>query len=567
MNKKITFIILAVLIAACLASYGRILNNGFVDYDDEDYLTRNINVQSGLSPANIKWAFTAVVSANWHPLTLISHMLDWSLFGDYAGGHHLVSLLLHIGNVLLLFLILSKATGNFWPAAFAAALFALHPLRVESVAWAAERKDVLSMLFGLGSLYAYTFYADKRRPALYYASLVLFVLGLLSKPMLVTLPFVMLLIDYWPLNRMRRTVAAVDTVKNFLSGRKSKRDKNQAGKKNSFVSGKTQPVWRGLLLEKVPFFIFSVASSIVTLWAQQKGTALVSFEVISFPERFINAVNSYVLYLGKILLPVDLTVFYPYPHMIPFWQLLGALLVISLISTASIFYIKKLPFLFVGWFWYLGTLIPVIGLVQVGKQAMADRYTYMPGIGLIIMIVWIVAYLFPVRKIYRNILIAAACIVLVVLSYLTWRQCGYWKNSTEMYNHALRSTKDNDQAHFGLANVLKSEGNIEEALKHYREAVRINPEFPDCHNNIGTILAVNYNQPDDAISHFRKALQIDPYNFNSHLNLAITLANKGEITEAVRHFQTAVDLNPDDENARRALEYTLSLQREQGKKY
>lgn len=558
-DKKLTIIILFVLFVACLTTYSPVLNNAFINFDDQDYLTKNVHVQSGLSPANIKWAFTSVVSANWHPLTMISHMADWSLFKDHAGGHHLISLLLHIGSVFLLFLFLKKTTGQTWPAAFAAALFALHPLRVESVAWASERKDVLSLFFGLAALYTYSYYVEKPQLSRYFFCLILFALGLMAKPMLVTLPFILLLMDYWPLARWKKEVIPERNITAEKVPRKTKPTKNKSVRENADSAVLETTAIGQLLREKIPFFILSIASSILTIWAQQKGQALVSLQVVSFPERFMNAAVSYILYVGKMIWPVNLAIFYPYQEGMPLWQLLAALIILLLVTAAVIFYIKKLPFLFVGWFWYLGTLVPVIGLVQVGRQAMADRYTYLPGIGIIIMTVWLLTYLSSDKKILRNILTAIACGILVILSVATWQQCGYWKNSITLHAHALQSTRNNDMAHYCLGSALRDQGNIEGALKNFQEAVRINPDFPDYHNDTAIILSMHYQRHDEAIHHFQQSLQLDPRNSNTHLNLAIVLANKNDVEGALRHFQTAASLDPGNEKAQLALAKFLEL--------
>jgi tetratricopeptide (TPR) repeat protein len=548
------------------------LNNGFVSYDDEDYLTKNANVQSGFSVANIKWAFTAVVSSNWHPLTLLSHALDWSLFKDHAGGHHLISLLLHIGNVLLLFLFLNKATGNLWPSAFAAAIFALHPLRVESVAWASERKDVLSLFFGLAAIYVYGFYANKPQFGKYILCLILFALGLMAKPMLVTLPIILMLLDYWPLKRWQKALKSEKYVSGKpanpmplkIKGKKQKSAASEVKRKVFLSSGSSSPNAGYLILEKVPFIVLAIASSIITVWAQYKGIS--SFQKLPLFERMANALVSYISYLGKTFWPVDLAVFYPYQHAYASWQILGSFFILLGISIAVIYFVKKAPFLLVGWLWYLGTLVPVIGLVQVGGQAMADRYTYLPTIGIVIMAVWGIAYLLPPQKICKIILIPTAFVVLAILSFLTWQQCGYWKNSIVLYEHALQITKNNDLAHYNLGDALKDQGNMEEALKHFLEAVKINPNSADAHNNIGIILELHFKKYDEAIYHYHRALRIDSNNPGTHFNLGIALAAKGERQEAIKHFQQAIYLKPDYEAARKWLRLTMETEQKQTKR-
>jgi tetratricopeptide (TPR) repeat protein len=572
MNKKYRFLIVIFLIVASFIAYGRILGNGFVDYDDDKYITENNYIQSGINPESIKWAFTAIVCSNWHPLTLLSHALDWSLFGASASGHHLINLLLHIGSVLFLFFFLNRTTKNLWSAAFAAALFALHPLRVESVAWAAERKDVLSMFFGMASIYAYVLYTEKSKLFQYFLCLTLFALSLMSKPMLVTLPFVLLLLDYWPLERWTKEISAPVKSRSHLLGR--------------------------LLWEKTPFILLTIISSIVTLWAQNKGGAIASMEYLPFSERISNAVISYVSYLGKIFWPVDLTVFYPYEHSFPLWQILVSCFVLIGITLVVIYTIKKTPFLFVGWFWYLGTLIPVIGLVQVGSQSMADRYTYLPSIGIAIMLAWSLPLLFPREGMRKKILFPAGIAALAILVVLTWRQCGYWKNSIELFNHTLQVTKDNDLAqsnlasalldegkidqavfhyraavqikpndyifHYNLAKALYEQAKIEEAIVHYRETLRINPSFVGAHNNLAVIL-YGQNKYDESIYHIRQALQIKPDDPSYHYNMGFVLSKKGELKEAIEHFRQAIYLKPDYEKAQQELR--LALEKEQQQKH
>jgi hypothetical protein len=350
MNRKYYYFIIISLIVFSCAAFGRITTNDFVNYDDHGYITENNHVKSGFNSENIKWATTAIVVSNWHPLTLLSHMLDWSLFGNNAGGHHLVSLLLHIGSVILLFLFLYKTTHHLWPSAFAAAFFALHPLRVESVAWASERKDVLSIFFGMATIYAYSFYTESFKLSKYLLCLILFALALMSKPMLVTMPFVLMLLDYWPLGRLEKALSAPIGSRYQLTVR--------------------------LVWEKIPFIALTIASSILTFWAQNKKGAVASDAILPLAKRVSTAIVSYVAYLEKTLYPINLSVYYPYNFSIPLWKVLTSCLILISITLMVLYYMKKLPFLFTGWFWYLGTLIPVIGLVQVGTQAMADRYSY-----------------------------------------------------------------------------------------------------------------------------------------------------------------------------------------------
>ena len=519
MKKKYTYFIVIFLIVASFVAFGRIAGNGFINYDEELYITKNDHVKSGINPESIKWAFSAVVCSNWHPLTLLSHTLDWSLFQGNAEGHHLVSLLLHIGTVLLLFFFLNSTTKNIWPSAFAAALFALHPLRVESIAWAAERKDVLSMFFGLASIYAYACYAGSSKLSRYFLCLIFFALSLMSKPMLVTLPFVLLLLDYWPLGRWTKKISAPIKSRGSDIGR--------------------------LLWEKVPFIFLAIVSSVVTIWAQKMGGSVASMERLPFPVRISNAITSYVSYLGKTFWPSDLAVFYPFDFYLPLWQVLISSFILIVITVVVLYYIKKLPFLFVGWFWFLGTLIPVIGLVQVGKQAMADRYTYLPSIGIAIMLAWAIPLLFPCKDIRKKILFPAAIAILTILSILTWQQCGYWKNSIELWNHTLQVTKDNYLAHNNLGLVLFGKGRIKEAIDHYNKALHVTPGYFEAYGNRGNAYA-GIGQYQQAIENYTKAIYLKPYHAEGYYTRGTAYGKLlGQYQQAIEDFNKAIALNPD----------------------
>jgi tetratricopeptide (TPR) repeat protein len=520
MDKKYKLIIIVFLIAASCIAFGRITGNGFINLDDNAYITENHHIQQGINPESLKWAATAVVVSNWHPLTLLSHMLDWSLFGASASGHHLVSLLLHIGAVLFLFLFLNKTTSNLWPSAFAAALFALHPLRVESVAWAAERKDVLSLFFGMAGIYAYAFWAERSKLTPYLLSLILFVLALMSKPMLVTLPFVLMLLDYWPLKRWQKVIDKTD--KGF----------NSAGP---------------LILEKVPFVLLAIVSSIITLWAHNKGGSVASDEFMPFLTRIANAIISYAAYLGKIFWPVNLAVYYPYDYFPLLWKVLISGSILTGITIVVLYYIRKLPFLFVGWFWYMGTLIPVIGLVQVGTQSMADRYTYLPSIGISVALAWGFSSLIKNYNIRKGIFLPTGIAILSVLTVLTWIQCGYWKNSTKLFSHTLQITKDNYIAHNHLASALLKKRKFEKAIFHYTEAIRINPYYAHAYYNRGNVYYL-LGQKQLAIEDFKKAISTMPRNSNyasAYNNLGSTYADLGQYQLAIDNYNEAILLKPD----------------------
>lgn len=588
MNKNYKYLIIVLLIVFTFLAFSRILSNDFINFDDPAYITENHNIKSGLNTQTVKWAFSAIVASNWHPLTLLSHALDWNLFGQWAGGHHLVSLLLHIGAVVLLFLFLCKTTQSLWPSAIVTALFALHPLRVESVAWAAERKDVLSVLFGMASLYVYAFYVQDKKISKYLLCLSLFALSLMSKPMLVTLPCIMLLIDYWPLQRRQNNLyqqpSKPQSPSAQLQKKKVVKKKTGAAEQNKYAvfTQSNQHVIKSLVLEKIPFFILAVLSSVITFWAQNKDGAVASLDKLLFSDRIVNALVSYVSYLGKIFWPNNLAAFYPYQTFLPMWQIFSASLFLIIVTAAVLVFVKKAPFLTVGWLWYLGTLVPVIGLVQIGKQSMADRYTYFPSIGIIIMLVWGLIYIFPKEKTHKLVLTPLAVFIIVALMFFTWQQCGYWKNSITVFRHALEVTKDNYLAHNNLGTALAAAGKSKEALFHYRAAVEINPAHDTslvnlgaalaaeeknkeaktlylraieinpanahAHVNLGTLLA-KAEKNREAMAYYLKTIEIDPNNAEAYYNLANLLVKQGKITEAEKHYLATIKINPQHDKA------------------
>ena len=545
-----------------LIAFGRIVGNDFINFDDPHYITENNYVKSGVNLESIKWAFTSSHAANWHPLTWLSHMLDWQLFGANASVHHLVSLLLHIGGTILLFLFFNKTTGLLWPSAFVAALFALHPLRVESVAWASERKDVLSMFLGLSSIYAYAYYVESSKLSRYFISLILFALSLMAKPMLVTLPFVLLLLDYWPLERWQKAFQPGLSPVSSDSCLVKKKDKPRRvdSAKEKIISMPLRnraKIISPLLWEKLPFIILVLVSCILTIWAQH--VAIAPLEKLPFLDRILNAIVSYVQYLMKIFWPVDLAIFYTYRQYLPSWQVFGAASILLGISISVIYAIKKAPFLFVGWFWYLGTLIPVIGLVQVGKQSIADRYTYFPSIGIAIILAWGIGYLMPKEKLRKMILIPAAVIVFAGLTFLTWQQCGYWKNSISLFTHVLQATKDNYLAHINLGAALVAEEKKEEAIVHYREAFEINPTSSLALTNLCMSLVAE-GKTEEAIAYYFAAIKINPDHITAHYNLAEVFVKQNKLDQAIKHFREAVRINPSSFGALNNLGVNLERQ-------
>jgi tetratricopeptide (TPR) repeat protein len=518
-NKYVYPIIIFLIVASC-AAFGRVMGNDFNNFDDNAFITENIHIQSGFNTESIKWAFTTIYLSYWHPFTWLSYMLDWKLFGANASGHHLVSLLLHIGSVILLFLFLNKSTKNLWSSAFTAAFFALHPLRVESVAWAAERKDVLSMFFGMASIYTYFAYTENHRLSKYFLCLILFILSLMSKPMMLTLPFVLLLLDYWPFARWQQAMSLPSETRSCSAGK--------------------------LIWEKIPFFLLTIIFSIVTYWAQNKLGSVNSLEIIPVSQRIYNAIVSYATYLGKTFWPVNLAVYYPYDLSFNFLQVLISGVVLIVMTVFVLYYIRKAPVLFTGWFIYLGTLIPVIGLVQTGSQAMADRYTYLPSLGIALMLSWGISLLLPNETMRKKILIPTATAILIALSVITWYQCGYWKNSVTLFNHALKVTKSNTLAHNNLGLALFMEGKIQEAIYHYNKAVDTSPV------KINHILAYNnrgiaYNklgQYPKALEDYTQAIYLHPNHFLAYFNRGIIYYKIGQYQLAIDDFNDTIRLNP-----------------------
>lgn len=512
--QVLPWILLALAVITALL-YFPSLKNDFVNYDDPDYVTSNPQVQKGLTAESIHWAFTTGHASNWHPLTWLSHMVDYQLYGLKPMGHHATNLVFHIANVLLLFWVLWRLTKNVWPSAIVAALFAWHPLHVESVAWVSERKDVLSTFFWLLTMWAYAEYVrtarsgEGRSKLFYGSSLVAFALGLLSKPMLVTLPCVLLLLDYWPLNRL-----------NF--DRESRR------------------AWPKLVLEKLPFFILAIAHSGITFLVQKKGGAVSSLETIALGERIANAFVSYLRYVGKMVLPVNLSILYPHPHPAK-WPLLLVIVSIAFVvgmSVVAAYWGRKNRYIFVGWFWFLGTLVPVIGLVQVGIQAMADRYSYIPHIGLFIVLAWGVMELTANSKQQKEILVLGSTVMLLACLALTYNQISYWRDSITLFTHATQVTKNNYLAYNNLGHWLDNKGRSDEALENYRKSIEINPNYDEAQNNIGYVLAKK-GKPEESIPYYFASLRLNPNRAEVHNNLGNAYADLGKLDEAIAEYQAA----------------------------
>jgi protein O-mannosyl-transferase len=500
-NKCWTLLVCFLLAVAIVAAYGQVRSHSFIDFDDPLYVTRNPSVQSGLTWQGIKWAFTTNQAYNWHPLTWMSHMLDCELFGLNPAGHHATSVLLHAINSVLLLLVLAAATDCFWASAFVAGLFALHPLHVESVAWASERKDVLSTLFWLLTMAFYVRYARRPRFATYVPVALAMALGLMAKQMLVTLPLALLLMDYWPLQR-------------FPVGDKKHR---QQGRFAGASFG-------DCCLEKIPLLGLSLAGSLVVYLVQDQA-ALVRAS-IPLGYRLGNALVAYAEYILKMCYPLGLGILYPHPERhLPLWQALVATCVLMCLSVAVIRLARSRRWLLVGWLWYLGTLIPVIGLIQVGLQAMADRYTYIPLIGPFIVIAWGSAELLSNRKHARAMAVAGSSIVLLVLAALTYRQVGYWQNSITLFEHTVAVTRNNDLLHYNLGQLLADEGKIEPAIEHFRQAVLIKPDQPTIHGKLGVLL-MKQGRNNEAIEEFRQTLRYRRDDKDAQKQLSILLSRQ-----------------------------------------
>jgi len=536
-----------ILVIVILAVYWQVKDHKFINYDDNVYITDNPQVQLGFTSKTVRWAFTTAQAGNWHPLTWLSHMMDCRLFGLNPGGHHLTSVFLHIMNSILLFLALRWATSAIWPSALVAGLFAIHPLHVESVAWVAERKDVLSTFFSFSTILAYINYAKRPRKRNYLLVLLLFTLGLTAKPMLVTIPFLLLLLDYWPLDR-------------FQLSREYGSPDNETGK--SLEPGREKLPPLKLIGEKLPMFILSGISCVITLWAQEKAGAMSGLEIVPLKWRIGNALVSYVSYIGKMIWPQHLAVFYPHPqNSLPIWQ---AVLAGLFLITLSIIFVRQAPrhkYGLVGWLWYLGTLVPVIGLVQVGEQAMADRYTYVPLIGLFIIIAWGLADLGDKSRRRLNLLTVSVISLLILLALCSWKQARLWKNSVGVFEHALKATTNNYVAHYTLGNALALKGNLGGAMIHYNEALRMKPNHSEVHNNLGNALALQGNLAG-AVAHYKESLRISSRQGNTHRNLGVALDRQGEYKEAMGHYLEALQLNPQDAQSHNNIGVTLA---EQGK--
>jgi len=581
-NHGISFGICLLLVAVTLAVFGQTIRYQFVNFDDDLYVYNTPAIKAGLTPKGISAAFTSQHAHNWHPLTTISHMLDCQLYGLNAGGHHATNVILHAVAVLLLFWVLQGMTGTTWRSALVAALFAVHPLHVESVAWVSERKDTLSAVFFFLMLHAYSRYARAPSIIRYLVVTVLFAAGLMSKPMLVSAPIILLLLDYWPLRRFEQP----SLVKGRIKASQSDEQRRKI---------------QSLFLEKIPLFVLSVVASILTFILQKRTAGAIP--PLPLLWRVQNAFVSYVIYVWKTLWPARLAVFYPHPNdTLGLWEVSFAILLLLAITAAVIVFRKQRPYLLTGWFWDLVMLIPVIGIIQVGEQGHADRYTYLPHVGLFVAVVWFTIDVATVRqsKPREAVITGAAVLMILALAWAAFIQTSYWRNSEILWTRALAVTSDNDVAHnnlgylcndrgeldkaishfenaarirsakrdphynlasafvqMNLGDALARKGRSDEAMVHYDEAIRLQPDYGDAYYNRGTVLLAK-GRVDEAIADLTKALEIHPYDADAHTSLGNALLQKRSPREAIAQYITALALAPEDPHSRNNLAWILA---------
>jgi tetratricopeptide (TPR) repeat protein len=581
-SRSITLGIYLLLATISLVVFAQSIRSDFVNFDDDLYVYNSPGIQAGLTIKGIAAAFTSPHARNWHPLTTLSHMLDCQLYGLNAGGHHATNIILHTIAVLLLFRVLRQMTGAVWKSALVAALFAVHPLHVESVAWVSERKDVLSAVFFFLMLDVYGRYARAASVTRYLVVIVLFAAGLMSKPMLVSGPIVLLLLDYWPLRRFDQP---------SLTSEKTRISK----------TANERPVVPLLFLEKIPLFILSAVACVITFVIQKRATGAIP--PLPFLWRLQNAFASYVIYVWKTVWPTNLAVFYPHPNdTLAIWEVTFAIVLLLAITATAIVFRSQRPYLLTGWFWYVVMLVPVIGLVQVGEQGHADRYTYLPNIGLFVVMVWFAADVAIVRRSRSRLAVSTAVAVLIVLA-LAWAafiQTSYWCNSETLWTHALSVTADNDVAHnnlgylctdrgeldkaisqfesaarirsgklhphynlasafvqMNLGDALARKGRSDEAMVHYEEAIRLQPNYADAYYNRGNVL-FTMGRTDEAIADWERTLEIQPNDADAHTGLGNALLRKGSLKEAIAHYEKALAIAPQDPHSRNNIAWVLA---------
>jgi tetratricopeptide (TPR) repeat protein len=556
-NLMPVLICLALAILTVIAFWS-LKDCNFIALDDNIYVYENTYVQSGLNAHSIGQAFSSELAkvGHWHPLTWLSLMLDYQIFGLNPSGYHLINLLFHVMNTILLFLILRRMTKTLWPSAFVACLFAIHPLHVESVAWITERKDVLSTFFFMLTLGAYSYYVESPGFRRYCFVFLFFTLGLLAKPMLVTLPFVLLLLDYWPLRRFSEVKpdhkVQTEESKLLTSDKQKKKSKKKAAvlvSETLEVQKPTDPEYKWsliypLLREKVPLFVLVILSSLATYMAAQSAGAVTSIEKLPLVVRIENAFVSYIAYIGKMIWPSNLAVFYPYPKGLILWQVIGSVLLLIAITLVVIWRAKKSPYLATGWLWYAGTLVPVIGIVQAGAQAMADRYTYISLIGLFIMAAWGVPELLKKWKYRKEILFTLSILIILCLSIITWTQVGYWQNSITLFNHTLKVTDHNWPTYNSRGTAYYILGNYRQAIEDLNRAIEIKPDFADAYYNRGLAYndLHNYKQ---AIEDYSRAIEIKPAYTGAYNDRGVAYNELGNYRQAIEDLNRAIEIKPD----------------------
>ena len=532
-----TIVIYLFLAAISLVVFGQTIRYDFVNFDDDLYVYNAPAIQAGLTAQGIALAFTSQHARNWHPLATLSHMLDCQLYGLKPGGHHATNVILHIITVLLLFRVLREMTGAVWKSAIVAALFAVHPLHVESVAWVSERKDVLSAMFFLLMLGAYVRYARGPSMTRYLLVAVLFAAGLMSKPMLVSVPAILLLLDYWPLRRFEQPSSTTGKTKVVDSG--------------------NQPCTRQwLFLEKIPLFVLAGGSCVATFVLQKRATGAIP--PLPFLWRVENAFVSYMIYVWKTLWPTHLAVFYPHPNnTLPIWVVILAMMLLLAITVSAIVFRNKRPYVFTGWSWYLVMLMPVIGLIQVGEQGHADRYTYLPHIGLFLLAVWFAADAAAVRESRSRFATATAAVIILALASAAFIQASYWRNSETLWTHALDVTSDNDVAHNNLGYLRVDQGELDKAIAHFEAALEIRSRKLDPHYDVGSAFVqmnladalARKGQPDEALVHYEQAIRLQPNYANAYYNRGNVLFTKGRIDEAMADWEKTLQIQPNDADA------------------
>ncbi len=543
------------LMLLTLLVYRQVKDFEFLNFDDPTFTTANYTVQKGITIQGLREILT---NPDYFcmQLAFISHMLDCHLFGLDAGWHHITNLILHLFNTLILFYTINRMSGAFWRSAVVAALFALHPLNVESVAWIAERRNVLSTFFWFSSLLAYWHYTQRRSLPRYTAVLVLFIFGLTSKAMLVTLPFLLLLLDFWPL---RRIVLSVPGSMFKVQGLQPKdRISDSNGESEQAGQGAIPVSIRSVIIEKLPLIAISAAASYLTMISAHnqggvKGIGgLVTLESIPIGFRIANALVSYLQYIKLLFWPLNLSVYYPYPESLPHWQVGVSAVVIFTLSWLAFQRKEQTPWFFVGWFWYLGTLVPVIGIVQLGGQALADRYIYVPAVGIFIVLVWGITALGSRERSSATLLILLTVVGIIVMAFNTWMQVQHWRNSLQLFTYTTRMTPDYAVAQNNLGMALAQNGKPEQAIPHIQKAIALHPEFAEAYNNLGNVLSME-GKNDAAIECYLHALRISPEYAEAHNNLGIVLFTQDKKAEAVRHFRQALQIDPDYPDARHNL--------------